>query len=672
MTSRSCSLVLAILSVAVLASCGSDLSDVECTSNQQCAASLVCIAGDCVRPDEGSDAATGGDTGSDSGADTAVDTGVDTPDDVGVDTPDDIATDAPDDIAIDTPGDIAIDTPDDIATDTPGDIAIDTPGDIATDTPGDIATDTPGDVDAGPFCGNGVIDEGETCDPAIAPAPGSPACRADCSFCGDGAVDPGEACDPAAADADLCALDCSYDWGGFACAACPEGDCSGGATCTPRASMPAMCLPTCLHAASRDCPAGWTCNLTEGVCIPSDSACREICAPTESCANGVDDDCDGDVDCDDADCVTRPVCVATETNCDDRVDNDGDGATDCADDDCFTVPSCTTFEVSCIDRIDNDGDGLTDCADPDCDGVPSCGRPEICDDGIDNDGDGSIDCGDADCVDDTVCATGCPGDDIGRTEGQEAYVWSGGSADLEPVSAPCLTNGEGISFRWVAPAAGRWRIGARDDGGLLSLLGGATIIVRRTSCTGTVAMCASGSSSETTYFNAAAGAAYVVFVAVPETPIPLPFDITLFVDIAREFEQGSACTDGLDNDLDGAIDCGDPDCETAAACAPAGACQSDEDQAIFVTLGSSTVISTANECAAGCLSAGDLPGCIGECVSDNTGLTVACGACYGSVFQCLVDNCLDVCATDPSGTSCEMCQEEYCVPELNACTGPLP
>ena len=71
----------------------------------------------------------------------------------------------------------------------------------------------------------------------------------------------------------------------------------------------------------------------------------------------------------------------TETNCTDGVDNDEDGDIDCDDGDCFEEPACTVaaygmpFEEECDDGIDNDSDGLTDCADADCAcelyGVPS-------------------------------------------------------------------------------------------------------------------------------------------------------------------------------------------------------------------------------------------------------------------------------------------------------------
>jgi hypothetical protein len=69
----------------------------------------------------------------------------------------------------------------------------------------------------------------------------------------------------------------------------------------------------------------------------------------EDCGNGVDDDEDGLVDCDDPGCGTSPLCK--ELACADGIDNDGDGATDCADPDCaatFLCASCTIRQtLSC-------------------------------------------------------------------------------------------------------------------------------------------------------------------------------------------------------------------------------------------------------------------------------------------------------------------------------------
>ena len=56
------------------------------------------------------------------------------------------------------------------------------------------------------------------------------------------------------------------------------------------------------------------------------------------------------------------------------------------------VPKPKT-ETNCADGVDNDGDGLVDCKDPDCPACPppACPPGQECCDGIDNDGDGKID-----------------------------------------------------------------------------------------------------------------------------------------------------------------------------------------------------------------------------------------------------------------------------------------
>ena len=105
-----------------------------------------------------------------------------------------------------------------------------------------------------------------------------------------------------------------------------------------------------------------------------------------SCADGLDNDGDGKIDCQEPSCnaqncagtgggCTCTGLLAVETICLDDLDNDLDGATDCADTNCTTCgTNCACIggvatesgTTACRDAIDNNLDGLTDCADANC------------------------------------------------------------------------------------------------------------------------------------------------------------------------------------------------------------------------------------------------------------------------------------------------------------------
>ena len=89
---------------------------------------------------------------------------------------------------------------------------------------------------------------------------------------------------------------------------------------------------------------------------------------TEVCGNHEDDDCDNQVD--------EGCLPATETDCDDGVDDDGDGDEDCDDADCANDPVCATVE-DCNNGVDDDGDGDEDCDDADCAAEPYCQTCEV-------------------------------------------------------------------------------------------------------------------------------------------------------------------------------------------------------------------------------------------------------------------------------------------------------
>nr|WKN36886.1 gliding motility-associated C-terminal domain-containing protein [Tunicatimonas sp. TK19036] len=103
----------------------------------------------------------------------------------------------------------------------------------------------------------------------------------------------------------------------------------------------------------------WLC-LGFSLCV-----CISAYAQSENCANGMDDDGDGLIDCFDNDCKSSLLCQNRETDCNDGIDNNGDGRIDCLDSDCKGTTFCPV-EVDCNNGVDDDGDGFFDYYDGDC------------------------------------------------------------------------------------------------------------------------------------------------------------------------------------------------------------------------------------------------------------------------------------------------------------------
>ncbi len=167
--------------------------------------------------------------------------------------------------------------------------------------------DCEGEPNCGPgpgeICANGVDDDGDglvDCDdPECA---GFPQCEE--GACGD--PDSGDCCEanntPHCTDASCCETVCAVD-------------------------------PFCCDNAWDDLCASQAVDLCNGLCEP----------PTpEDCRNGVDDDGDGLVDCDDPDCAGDASCPPATEDCTNGVDDDGDGLVDCDDPDCGKDPACGT------------------------------------------------------------------------------------------------------------------------------------------------------------------------------------------------------------------------------------------------------------------------------------------------------------------------------------------
>ena len=155
--------------------------------------------------------------------------------------------------------------------------------------------------------------------------------------------------------------------------------------------------------------AGFCGDLT---CGPGEDRCNcadDCGAPPGSelnCDDGLDDDCDGDFDCDDPDCLGDPACPF----CGDESCGDGEDQCNCAAD-CGMPP---VSETACFDGIDEDCDGYTDCDDSDCAADSVCQSA----------------CGNDLCESPEDCGS-CPGDCDSRTTGKPTNRYCCGNGIVE-------------------------------------------------------------------------------------------------------------------------------------------------------------------------------------------------------------------------------------------------
>ena len=324
----------------------------------------------------------------------------------------------------------------------------------------------------------------------------------------------------------------------------------------------------------------------------------------EVCDDGVDNDGDRLIDCDDPECAFAPICAGTERICDDGIDNDGDGRIDCRDPDCARDPFCGGAVEICFNGRDDDGDGLVDCNDPDCFDDDACFEPEDCDNrfdddrdgridcddpdcvnapncrpdvencfnGIDDDGDRRIDCNDSDCFDAPECAPGptCPDGDLGRAIATPVI---GGSTNDAGNDASGSCGGGGAperAFSWTAPVSGTFVFDTR--GSEFDTL----LYARFGDCDGFELACnddAGGTTSEIT-LDLDEGQTIVLFVDGFGASSGL-FALSIrAIGVESEF---GFCSDGIDNDRDGRIDCGDSDCARDPACRVVENCANGRD-----------------------------------------------------------------------------------------------
>jgi len=260
--------------------------------------------------------------------------------------------------------------------------------------------------------------------------------------------------------------------------------------------------------------------------------------PPEDCTNGMDDNADGLVDCEESWCFGKSGCTV-ETVCGDGADNDADGSYDCGDSDCMGVGGC------------NCGDGTV-------------GAGESCEDGNTINGDGC----DANCqLEAESCSPVSVLTDLrNRISGPD---WSPVRDDHTLNGAGCTTrdSGQGELVFQVDLAAGQ-TVRARESGGLdsvISLLNG--------TCGDATACLVSSDSAESTGVTHTASADQTVFVVVESYSASTTSSFDIEIDILEP----EVCDDGFDNDGDGDVDCDDPNCFGLTGCTTELNCQDGQD-----------------------------------------------------------------------------------------------
>lgn len=101
-------------------------------------------------------------------------------------------------------------------------------------------------------------------------------------------------------------------------------------------------------------------------------------------------------------------------------------------------------ETPCDDGVDNDANTFVDCDDPACDGDPACTEtPEDCENGLDDDGDDDVDGDDRDCEPETapLDPADCTGQDSINEAGDDTDVTTEPDGCEEPTDASSAEGG---------------------------------------------------------------------------------------------------------------------------------------------------------------------------------------------------------------------------------------
>ena len=160
----------------------------------------------------------------------------------------------------------------------------------------------------------------------------------------------------------------------------------------------------------------------------------------EDCSNGIDDDQNGMIDCDDYMCILDPIC---SEDCSNGIDDNGNGMTDCDDYMCILDPACNGSSSGTdadSDGYDSISSGGNDCDDSDYNTHPGAGYNEIsyndCMTDVDNDG-----YGDDNPSFGIVAGTDCDDNSYYTNPGAYDFTADGTDQDCDGIDGPSQNTG---------------------------------------------------------------------------------------------------------------------------------------------------------------------------------------------------------------------------------------
>jgi hypothetical protein len=299
-------------------------------------------------------------------------------------------------------------------------------------------------------------------------------------------------------------------------------------------------------------------------------SCKQNCTfdtnacANEICNNTIDDDLDGNTDCNDSDCAAAANCQACGNNTIDAGEecdaNNLNGST-CATlgfdgGNLFCNANCTLNQSNCADEVctgglDEDGDTLVDCLDPNCANnvacVPGCGDNQINQTNEECDGNnfggescatlgfdgGNLDCDNTCQLDVTGCVIFCGNNTIDAGEQCDGNNLSGQSCTTKGFDAGTLACNNACDF---------------DTSGCIEFCGNGQLNAGE--------QCDGNNLNNQTCSNFGFDGGTLTCNANCQVTT---------VNCANEI-----CNDNIDNDLDGQTDCADVNCSNSVNCLACG------------------------------------------------------------------------------------------------------